>query len=174
MTFQSTVYADQGAGVVGELYLDGPLRAQPGIIDSTGTTPAFNRVGRAFTQVADADGHCIVGGDPTADGTPFYGILANPKEQALYGTLAGGTLAPSLDVPQYGVGSFVQMGELWGAFAAACQVGDLVDFVIATGVLVSRAPSVANPVSGNANIPGAAISRFNLTGAGITVVKLTG
>lgn len=174
MTFQSTVYRDQGAAIVGEMAFDGPWRAQAGIIDSVGTTPAFNRIGRAFTQVEDADGHCTVGGDATADGTPFYGIFCNPKEQAMYGTVAGGTLAPTLDVPQYAVGSFATMGPVWCSFAAACQVGDLVDYVIATGVLVTRAPSVANPISGNANIPGAAIKYYGLTAAGITVVMLTG
>ena len=47
MTFQATVYDNIGFGVVGELFLDGPLRAQPGRLDSA--SAANNVIGRAFT-----------------------------------------------------------------------------------------------------------------------------
>jgi len=164
---QSTVRAALGIGSIGTLYLDGPSRAQPGIIDSVGP----NTVGYAFTQVAGADGHCIVGGTITA-GTPFYGILANPKVYALRGTTAGGPLAASLDLPQYTPGEFVTMGELLVSLPAACQVGDLVDYTVATGAITTHAPGGA-AAGGDVNIPNAVISRFNLTGAGIGVVKLT-
>lgn len=171
MPFQSTVNINQGAGLIGTLYLDGPVRARTMIIDSVGTTPAFNRVARAFTQVSGADNHATVGG-AIGDGTPFAGILANPVEQALYGSLAG-SLAPSLDFPQYANASFVRMGQLWIPLATAANIGDLLDYVIATGVIVNRAPSVANPVGGNANIPNATVDYFNLSGAGITVARIT-
>lgn len=141
MTFQSSVALDIGFGVVGELFLDGPLRAQPGIIDSVGTTPAFNRVGRAFTKVAAADGHCVVGGTP-AEGAQFFGILANPKVYPSLGTTGGGTLAPSLDLPQNATGEFVQeTSGLIVHLEGAANVGDAVDFVAADGTLVARAKS---------------------------------
>jgi hypothetical protein len=236
MTFQSSVSLEQGFGVVGELFLDGPLRAQPGIIDSAGTTPAFNRVGRAFTQVAAADGHCTVGGMGV-----FYGILANPKVYPSLGS-SSGTLAPTLDLPQYAQGEFVTMGEMIVALGAAANIGDAVDYVAATGVLVTRpnlvsftgeastttltvtavtagsAPiavgmilsgenivpgtritalgtgtggtgtytisvsqtaasalitSQSVPASGNVAIPNAVVTRYNLTEAGLAVIKLT-
>lgn len=138
MTIQSSVASKMGFGVVGEEFLAGPRRAQPGIIDSVGTTPAFNRVGRAFTAVAGSDGHCIVGG-AIGEGTPFFGILANPKLYPLRGT-AGDTLAANLDLPQYSGGEFVQETPgLIVALDAAAKVGDLVDFDTTTGVLTPRA-----------------------------------
>jgi hypothetical protein len=72
--FQSSVAADIGFGVVGELFLDGPLRAQPGIIDSAGP----NTVGFAFSGVAGADGHCAVGGAP-AEGAVFTAFWRTPR-----------------------------------------------------------------------------------------------
>lgn len=138
MTFQSTVSLAQGFGVPGEIFLDGPHRAQPGIINSDGVTNP-NRVGRVFTQVAGSDGKCIVGGAIT-DGTPFYGILANPKEYATYGSTSG-TLAPSLDLPQYAEGDFVYNATaITMTLPAACQVGDYVDYNTTTGAVVTRAP----------------------------------
>lgn len=237
MTFQSEVSLEQGFGVVGELFLDGPLRAQPGIIDSVGTTPAFNRVGRAFTQVAGEDGHCTIGGTGV-----FYGILANPKVYPSLGSAASGTLAPTLDLPRYAQGEFVTMGEMIVALGAAATIGDAVDYVAASGLLVTRpnlvsvtgeiattvltvsavttgsAPvavgmiltganvvpgtrivslgtgtggtgtynvsvsqtaasalitSQSVPAAGNVAVPNAVVSRYNLTEAGLAVIKLT-
>lgn len=151
MTFQSSVAANQGFGVVGEEFLNGPRVAQPGIIDSVGTTPSFNRVGRAFTQVSGADGHCIVGG-AIGPGTPFYGILANPK---VYPALGGatGTLAPTLDLPQYAEAEFIQESAgLNVLLPTACSVGDLVDFDTTTGVLSTRSPSVSATGSITSNV----------------------
>lgn len=141
MTFQSTVALDIGFGVPGEWFTDSPTRAQPGIIDSVGTSPP-NRVGRVYTQVAGADGHCTIGGAIT-DGTPFFGILMNPKNYALRGTSGGGTLAPSLDLPQYSEGEFATMGQPIVTLPAACKVGDLLDYIIADGSLVTRPPFVS-------------------------------
>ena len=135
MTFQATVALDMGFGVPGELFLDGPTRAQPGIIDSAGP----NTVGFVFTKVAATDGHCIVGGT-IGEGTPFFGILANPKVYPLLGTTGGGTLAPTLNLPQYASGEFVQ--ETAGhivALTGAANVGDLVDYDTTTGALSARA-----------------------------------
>lgn len=137
MTFQSTVALDQGFGVPGELYLDGPTRGQPGTIDSAGP----NTVGFVFTKVAGVgnDGHCIVGG-AIGEGTPFFGILANPKVYPLFGTTGGGTLAASLNLPQYAQGEFVQ--ETSGIIVNLTNggnVGDRVDYDPTTGALYGRA-----------------------------------
>lgn len=138
MTFQSTVNTNTGFGVVGELFLDGPLRAQPGIIDSDGVTYP-NRVGRAFTNVAGSDGHMTIGGTGA-----FAGILANPKVYPLQGTAAGGTLAPTLDLPQYAKGEFVyDTTGLIVTLENSAAIGDTVDFAQTDGKLYARAANVA-------------------------------
>jgi len=235
---QQAVAINMAFGVVGELFLDGPLRGQPGIIDSDGVTPAFNRVGRVFTHVAAADGHVTVGGSGV-----FAGILANPKVYPLFGTASGGSLAPSLDLGQYAIGEFVyDTTGIIVSLAAAANIGDLVDYVVATGVIVTRAATTpasgaqrvafasnvatvtlmpagspqikvgtvlvsggktttvlslgtgtggngtynvgtiadagaaafafsnADPVSGNANVPGFQVVRYNIPGAGLAVI----
>lgn len=140
MSLQSTVNTNMGFGIVGTLFKDGPLRAQPGIIDSVGTVNP-NRVGRAFTQVA-ADGHCTIGGAGI-----FFGILADPKTYASLGTAAG-TLAATLDLPQYAQGEFVYSTTgLIVRLEAAGNIGDLVDFDTTTGQLYPR-PIVAAPAAG--------------------------
>lgn len=135
--FQSTVNINQAFGIIGEVYKSGTLRAQPGIIDSDGVA-APNRVGRVFTNVAGADGHMVIGGAGV-----FAGILANPKVYPERGTAAGGTLAPSLDLPQYAAGvEFVYMTTgLVAYFEAAGNIGDTVDFDTATGQLYPRSES---------------------------------
>ena len=137
--FQSTVNINQAFGIIGEIYKSGTLRAQPGIIDSTGTVNP-NRIGRAFTNVAGADGHMTVGGA----GGVFAGILANPKVEALNGTVAGGTLAASLDLPQYYKGEFVYATTgVVVQMENAANIGDTVDFDTTTGQLYARTESQA-------------------------------
>lgn len=131
--FQSTVNINQAFGIVGEVYKSGTFRAQPGIIDSLGTVNP-NRVGRAFTNVAGADGHMTVGGAGS-----FAGILSNPKVAPLYGTAAAGTLAPSLDLLQYAKGEFVYASTGLVVFLEnAANIDDTVDFDTTTGQLYGR------------------------------------
>ncbi len=142
MGFQSTVSNKQAFGVVGEVYKSGTLRAQPATIDSDGITNP-NRVGRAFTEVAANAGHVVVGGTGV-----FAGILANPKSYPLYGTAAGGPLAPTLDLPQYFNGAelcYMTTGLIVDLKTAA-TIGDTVDYDTTTGELYGRAPSY--PASG--------------------------
>lgn len=139
MAFQASVAANMAGGVVGELAKgnNATWKARPGIIDSVGSSP-LNEVGRVFTQVLGADDHCIVGGVIGA-GTPFFGVLSNPKEYALRGTVAGGTLAPSLSLPQYAIGDFVyDTSGLFVPFQAAGNVGDPCDYDTTTGLIYPR------------------------------------
>lgn len=136
------------AGVIGELAFDGPMRAQPGIINSDGVTNP-NRIGRVFTLVAGVgnDGQMIIGGTGK-----FAGILANPKVYALRGTTALSSVGPSLDLAQYSKGEFVyDTTGIWVPLAAAANVGDLCDFNTTTGVITSRplAASVTGAVTSN-------------------------
>lgn len=131
-TGQNTVAINMAAGVVGEIAFDGPLRGQPGVIDSDGVTNP-NRVGRVFTQ-GSADGHCGVGGTGA-----FFGILANPKVYPLFGTAAGGALAASLDLPRYAAAEFVyDTTGIFVSLPAAANVGDLADYDTTTGAISTR------------------------------------
>src|SRR4051794_32918030 len=125
--FQQSVAAVMSAGVVGEPFKGSVWRCQPCVIYTVGTTNP-NEVGRAFTQTLGVDQHCGVGG-VIAEGVPFYGILCNPKEYVNLGTVAGGTLAPSLSLPQYAKGSFCKnTNGMFVPFQGAGNVGDFVDF----------------------------------------------
>jgi hypothetical protein len=139
MTLQTTVNAYMSAGVVGELFKGSDWRCQPGIIDSDPSGGNLNLVGAAYTQVVGSDGHVKLGGSP-AEGGLFAGILCNPKEYALLGTAAGGTLAPTLALPRYTTGSFCRNTTgLFVPFEQAGNVDDYVDYDTSTGKLYPRA-----------------------------------
>lgn len=137
-TGQQSVLISMASLVVGDLYLDGPHRAQPGVIDNSGG----GSIGQVFTQVAGSDGHCILGGTGV-----FFGILGNPKVQALYGS-GGNALAPSILVPQYGKGEFYyDTTGVAVALPAACNVGDKAYYDTTTGVIGTQ-PKSANSGAG--------------------------
>lgn len=124
---QSTVLANQAAGVVGEFSFESPSRAKPYILRTT-DRPEYNVVGRAFTVVSE--------GVATAGGTGFFaGILANPKVYASYGTAVGGPLAPTLTLANEVVAELVQMGQLWVTIPGAAAIGDPVVYDTTTGAL---------------------------------------
>jgi len=161
MSFQSTVYLDQGFGVVGEIAFEGPKRATPGVIK--GATPANNVVGRAFT-IDVSDGAYSPGGTGV-----FGGILSNPKALSSVGTSAGGPLAPTLTVPNGTVGEFLTMGEIIVALPAGANIGDAIYFVNADGTLAAGTAS-----TGQTQIANAKVVRFSNAAAGLAVVSLTG
>lgn len=115
--FQSTVQRNYTIGFAGQVLKDGPLRAKAARITSAtvGTDPAAstNRISRAFgyagempsvgTTQAMLDAKVAVGG-PT-----FFGVLFHPKHYALLGTVSGGPLAASYDLPQDSEGEFTDM-----------------------------------------------------------------
>lgn len=135
MAFQSAVNLQQAFGVPGELLLEGPLRAAPYNINSA--SAAYNIIGAtAFTT---ADGVTAAAGGAIVDGNVFAGILANPKVYATSGTTAG-ALAPTLTLPNNGVGEFVTMGYLCVTLPAAAAIGDRVLYDITTGALSTISP----------------------------------
>lgn len=164
MGFQSTVSLEQGFGVVGEVFDNGPHRAQPFIIISDDA--ADNVFGRAFTVTAE--GKAEAGKDGTQ---VFAGILINPKEESSNGTVAGGTLAPTLTIPNNTVGSLLSEGSIIVQLPASANIGDAVYFNDATGVLVTTAPGASAPASSTL-IKGAYVDRFTRTGAGLAVITL--
>lgn len=184
MSFQSTIYQNMAFGVVGELFLSGPLRAQPGILNSADA--ADNVIGRAFTL--ESEGQAQAGGTGA-----FYGILVNPKNYAALGTQAGGPLAPTMTLPNGINAEFLQMGEIIVALPAACNIGDRVlfdddgdlsteppalSFTAAIAAAVDPALSVMTVSAMGANSapirPGAQIRGANVTPGTVVVAQLTG
>lgn len=166
MGFQSTVSLEQGFGVAGEVFDNGPFRSQPFIIVSDDA--ADNVFGRAFTITAE--GKAEAGKDGTQ---VFGGILINPKEHASVGTVAGGPLAPTLTLPNNTVGELLSEGSVIVSLPATANIGDLVYFTNATGALTTTAPGAAAP-GASTLIEGAYVDRFTRTGAGLAVITLAG
>jgi hypothetical protein len=176
--FQQTIGANIAFGVVGELFLEGPLRAQPAILSSA--TPANNVIGRAFFILDDATGSYDTIADPqplevgagNVSGTQvFAGILANPKVYANYGTV-GDSLAANLVVPNTTMVELVQ--ESAGIIIqvpAVCAIGDWVYATNATGILTTTAPGASAPAL-STRIPGGVITRYESAAAGLAVMAL--
>lgn len=179
MAFQSTVAAQIGAGVVGELAFDGPFRGQPAVLVTADATQ--NVIGRAMTVSAGATGSWAAGSAGGADPKPlkavaggagvFAGILANPKVYAGLGTAGGGTLAASVTLPNNVPVELVTEGDIYVSLPAAANPGDVVYWLTATGALVTTAPGAAKPANTGAYIIGT-VERFVSTGAGLAVIHL--
>lgn len=165
MTFQSTVAAAQGFGVVGDLFAEGPTRARPFLLDSA--SAAYNIMGRAFTIKSE--------GVAEAGGTgPFGGLLIGPKEQAMQGTSADGTLAPTLTLRNDEIAELCDMGEVIVSVPAAAAIGDKVLYDTTTGALSTVAPVAAFTASQTTTVlTVTAITAGNL-GVGSIVTQASG
>ncbi len=162
MSFQSAVNFYQGAGVIGDKYADGPWRAQSYTLESADA--AYNVFGRAFTIVAQ--GFVEAGGTGV-----FAGILANPKQNTLQGTAAGGSLAPSLTLPNYAQADIVSEGSIFVTLPGAAAIGDLVVYHTTTGVLDTISPG--DPLPASHAFAQAVVDYFTVTGEGLAVITLT-
>lgn len=125
MSVQSSVSKNQGFGVVGEVFTNGPLRSEAFNLAST---PQVNTIGNAFTVVSE--GVATVGGTGQ-----FAGILVNPKHYATSGTTAGGTLTPTLVLPDNTNAELLRMGEIIVSLGSAADIGDKVVYNTTTGAL---------------------------------------
>lgn len=139
MGFQSTVNRQFTAGFPGQIIRNGPTRAKVARIASatvgSDAGASTNRISRAFGWSADLAPVGAMEGSVVVGGAAFFGILGNPNHNALQGTTAGGSLAPSLDLPQYAEGEFFDMAtgivvELFNDTAGSKTVnfGDQVAF----------------------------------------------
>lgn len=174
MAFQSVVSFLPGLGVPGELYDNGPHRAEPFILNSV-TNP--NVFGYAFT--VSSQGVAVVG-NPGANKV-FAGYLVNPKNSALYGT-AGDVLAPTLILPDQNIGQILNMGSIIVSLPlpvspTVVNIGDLVVYNNLTGALSTIAPGANLPVGFS---PGyAVVDRFTPNTAtvsgtfGLAVIRVT-
>lgn len=176
MAFQQPpIQNNIGFGVPGELYLEGPLRGQPGVLNTT--DPTNNVIGRAFTLRDDGTASFDTSADPQpmemqAGGTGvFAGILANPKVYSSLGTQAGGTLASTLTLPNGTIAEFVtQTAGLIVQLPAAAAEGDWVYFTNATGVLTTTAPGASAPAN-STRVPGGRVVYFETAAAGLAVIS---
>jgi hypothetical protein len=166
MGFQSTVNINAGYGVIGEIFVDGPTRADTLRVNSSGTA---NTVGFAFTK-SNSTGIATVGGAITNGSTVFAGILANPKVGASIGTTSG-TLVPTLTIPDNVMAEFLTMGVVVVNSTNGGNIGDQVQYVTATGALSTVAPG-ASASANNTLIPGASVFRDAQTGAGLIAIRL--
>lgn len=158
--FQQSVKSALAFGIVGELFLDGPVRSSPWTLQSGAQV---NRIGRAFTVVSE--GVAMVGGAGA-----FAGILANPKNYALTGA-SGNPLAASLDLPNNAIGELVTMGQIIVDLGAAANIDDLVDYDTTTGALSPRLP--VQPSSGAQRVAFASnVATVTLTPAGAPAIGI--
>lgn len=165
MTFQSAVRYDQAGGVPGEYMNDGPRRAEPGICKGAVT------IGRAVSEDPAAPGFWQQG---LIAGALRFGIAATPKQYAARGTALGGTLAPTLTIPDASEVEVCTLGHLWvEASNASSKPGWVVQFANATGIISAKAAGPADadntllPTAKVAPLPGASTTP-NLIGVVLT------
>lgn len=165
MSFQSTVREDQTTGIVGDIIFDGPTRVRPINVNSSGATP--NTIGKAFTYIDGVDDEAAAG---SAGAGAFAGILSNSKVYALQGTQAGGSLAPTLDLPDNTNAELLTMGTMIGnlTIVGTGKIGEGIFYVDATGALGS-----GTAAAGQTQILNAKIDRRNISGPGLAIITLT-
>lgn len=154
---QSTIRNDQATGVVGEIALSGPVRAQAGIFVKETGVPGI--IGRAMTH-SDDDAFTMGGNGP------FAGILASPKQYVKNG------IGATMEVPEFTVveavyfttGMFVELEN-------AANVGDGVEFSETDGKL--RGNSTGTASSGYHLIPNARVVRKSIAAPGLAIIELT-
>lgn len=163
MGFQNNVQLQQGFGVPGELFNDGPHRAQSYII----TTPtAQNIIGQTYCTILQT-GEVQAGG---VAGTPSAGFLVDPKDQANVGQ-GGSALTPTMLVPQFAQCECLSMGSIVVNLPNAANIGDVVIYNTSTGAISSQSPSAAIPAgSAYAN---AIVDYFDIASAGLAVITVT-
>lgn len=124
---QQAIALQQGFGVAGELFNDGPVRSAPWELIST---PQVNTVGACACTYVSA-GVATVGGT-----APFVGIIANPKVYANFNA----SLTPTMVLPDHTIAELVTMGGLIALLTSANNPGDFVVYDTTTGAL-STVPS---------------------------------
>lgn len=163
MTYQTTINAKPGLGVVGDIIFDTPRFAQSYILNSADAS--YNVFGRGFSITSE--GNAAAG---NAGGTAqFAGILCNPKASASVGDSTN-PLNPTLTLPDYSQGELLTMGSMIVTLAAAAAIGDLVVYNNTTGVLSTIAPGADLPVG--TSFAYAFVDHYTVTAAGLAVITL--
>lgn len=163
MPFQSTIRVDQTTGIVGDIVLEGPVMGQPAILNST--SAANNVIGRAFRNIANND--LTVTADAAGE---FAGILINSKNYATSGTATGGTLAPTLALPNNTEVELVFFAAgILVSLSTDAAIGENVFYADATGILAS-APGTT--LADHTQITGSRVVRNNISAAGLAIIEL--
>lgn len=166
---QNIVKFDIGNGIAGELALEGFLKAQPGVLSSA--APANNVVGRLFSQ--DPTTGKWRAGNPGTNGTAFA-ILANPKVYASNGTVAGGSLAPTMTLPnEANVELVTSTAGIWVNSLTAADLDETPYFSTVTGEIAAY-KSGDTPAANFVALVGGKFVRFpQAATGGLMVLALT-
>lgn len=164
MAFQSTIFINQAAGVQGDKYSDAPSLAQSFTLRSA--EAAYNIIGSTMCTVT-SEGICQAGGAGTLG---FAGLLVNSKVYALNGSLAGGSLAPSMTLLNETQSELATEGQYYAFLPAAAAIGDLVVYDLVTGALSTIAPGAALPAGTAFGF--AKVDVFDVASAGLAVISL--
>ncbi len=166
MSLQTTVNQYMAFGVPGDQYDSSPVRSAPFNLNSV--SAAYNIIGSTCYTIT-GQGVAAAGQAGTA---PFAGFLVNSKEYALYGTSAGGPLAPTLVLPNFLTASLITMGRFLASLPGSFDIGDNIIFNNTTGAISSQAPGVSLP--GGSSWANAKVFYFGPdTGVGLAVLEFT-
>ena len=164
MSFQSSVFINQGFGVPGELFTDAPYIVQPYTIVSA--LASYNIIGATACTIT-SQGVCQAGDGGTLG---FAGILVDPKDIALFG--AGGIpLNPTLTVPNQTQVECLTMGSIIVTLPAAANIGDYVIYDNTTGALATITP--VTPLPSGKSFANALVSYFTQGIAGSALAVIT-
>lgn len=166
MPFQSIVNVLLNLGVAGDqTALDEPNRAEPVTLATAGA------LGQFFTK-ANATGLASLGGTLAAGSVVFGGIAVNSKEAPLFGSSVTNPLNPNLNLQANSQVALLTLGSCILFIPNAWNIGDFLQYNIATGVISTFSPSGAVS-GGNAQIPNAVMTRFASAVAALGVARLT-
>lgn len=162
---QSTVVAQQGAGVPGAFFDDSPRRAQEFVLNSA--LASYNIIGATgFSKTADE----VAAAGNAGGALPFAGILISPKEYPLLG-VSGNPLGASLALPNNSLASLCTMGSIWVTLPAAAALGDLVIYDNTTGAISTITPTTTLP--GGKSPAYAFVDYFTPTTSGLAIITLS-
>ena len=172
--FQQQVQTLQGQGVVGDIMIQGPQRGGPGLLASA--SAANNVVGRFVRLIAGTDNNYAADA-ATGDGV-YWGLLANSKEYALYGT-TDGALNPTLVLPNGTTADLLTMtsGVMVDLIEnGSTPIGGAIFARDSDGaVAASSSLTIATPPSGTWTlIEGAHLVQNALAAAGQGIIALNG
>lgn len=163
--FQNQIRFRQGYGVVGEISHDGPLRAKPGLLNST--DEKNNVWGRVFTL--NGDGETVRAGGKGF----FWGILSNPKTDVFTGRI--GDDSAQAYAPNGVTSEFVDMGEINVLVDGPVEYGSRIGYQVDDGVIVVMEAGEGGDGSNVQAIPNATVSRIRQLNndGGIVSLRLT-
>jgi len=163
MSFQSSVFINQGFGVPGELFTDSPWIAQSYTINSGS---AANNIIGSTCCTSGTQGFCAAGGTDV-----FAGFLVDPKDIALFGA-SGIPLNPTLTVPNFTQVECLTMGTIIVTLPAAAAIGDYVVFNNTTGRISTITPST--PLASGTTFAQAIVAYFTqgIAGTALAVIQV--